>query len=395
MVNNLALLRRLGCESRVLLFSTEEHALTASDNGQLAQYCDGFIHGGCRKPQTSFSISSLIAHKLDFLIGGALGLRGRRYPFSMRYDAIGAERIIITEALRTEADFVVLPSFMLHYAKALADKGFKVIADAIDVLTDLTSSLLVNYGGKGRASKLGLLANHLASRSQERLYLPACVEIWATTEAEAVTLRRISRGVNSVVVGNCMDEDAVTPSPQTESHSVGFIGTYSMLPNVEAALFLAEKVFPHVLKHRPQARLRLAGAHMPSDAAARLSSFKHVELLGAVPDSKAFFDSCAVIALPIFVYGGTPLKLVEAMARGKAVVVNTLLGARAPVSDGQDLIIRDEPNAFAAAIVKLLKDPAERARLGGNARNTFLKVWSRKQAEVLLRQQSILARPLT
>ncbi len=393
MVNNLDLVRRLGCESRVLQFSTEERPLGDAARMELAKLCDGFALGGARWPQNAFSILSLVAHKADFLIRGGLGLRGRRYPFSMRYDAIGAERIVLKEAEDSNADYVVLPSFMVHYAERLSAAGFRVIADAIDVLTDLTASLLASYAAAGRAGRLGLQANYWASRTQEKEYLPLCTEIWATTANEAKALQRIAPRVNVVVVPNGMDERTVCPGRWVESDSVGFIGTYSMLPNVEAVFFLAEKVFPELLRLRPGARLRIAGAHMPVDMVSRLSRLGYVDLLGAVQDSRELFESCSVIALPVFVYGGTPLKLVEAMARGKAIVASSALAAKLPVSDGNDLLLRDDPASFAAAIASLMADKEQNERLGRNARETFIRIWSRANTEQVMRRTSALARP--
>ena len=392
MINNLDLIRRLGCESRILQFSTEERSLDDTARMELVTLCDDINFGGQRRPQGDFSIVSLVTHKADFLIQGGLGLRGRRYPFSMRYDAIDAERIILKEARDIKADYVVLPSFMVHYAGKLSAEGFCVIADAIDVLTDLTASLLAGYATAGRLGRLSLLANHWASRTQEKTYLPLCTEIWATTANEANALQQIAPHVNVVVVPNGMDERTVCPGRRVDTDSVGFIGTYSMRPNVEAACFLAEKVFPEVLRLRSNARLRIAGAHMPDDMASRLGRLAYVDLLGAVQNSSELFETCAVIALPVFIYGGTPLKLVEAMARGKAIVASSALAAKLSVSNGKDLLLRDDPASFASAIAALMADRKENERLGNNARETFLRIWSRENSEQVMRRSSILGK---
>jgi len=393
MVNNLDLVRRLGCETQVLQFSTEERSLDDAARKELAKLCDGITFGGHRRPQGDFSTVSLVVHKADFLIRGGLGLRGRRYPFSMRYDAIGAEGIVLKQAEAMSADYVIIPSVMVHYAERLSAAGFRVIADAIDVLSDLTASLLASYATAGRVGRLGLLANYWASRTQEREYLPLCTEIWATTANEAKALQRIAPHVNVVVVPNGMDEWTVCPGRWVETDSVGFIGTYSMPPNVEAACFLAEKVFPELLRLRPGARLRIAGAHMPDVMVSRLSRLGYVDLLGVVQDSRGLFESCSVIGLPVFVYGGTPLKLVEAMARGKAVVASTALAANLPVSDGHDLLLRNEPASFAEAVARLMENREENERLGRNARETFLRIWSRASTEQVMRRASVLVQP--
>jgi glycosyltransferase involved in cell wall biosynthesis len=390
MVSNLELVRRLGCFSALLYFSTEGRDPVPVKSTPLAQICDEVCHGGRRVPHSDFSTASLIGHKVDFLLRGALGLPGKRYPFSMSYDRIGAAEIILAEARRVEADFVILPSFMLHYAAPLKNSGFGVIADAIDVLTELTARFL-SACGKTAISRLGLYSNYLASRTQERVFLVQCSEVWATSPPEAKALARIAPGVNVVVVANSLDECVFQPGPLSTKEDVGFIGTYSSFPNLEAARFLAEQVFPIVPQKNPAARLKLAGANLPAAEETKLRGLGYVDLLGAVADSNELYSQCRVIALPVFVRGGVPLKIVEAFAREKAVVARPELVEGLAVRDGYDVLVRESSEDFAQAISSLLADDALCRRLGKNGRETFMRNWSRSHAEEILRRSSVLA----
>jgi glycosyltransferase involved in cell wall biosynthesis len=195
-----------------------------------------------------------------------------------------------------------------------------------------------------------------------------------------------------VVVPNSLDENAIQPAPASNEPVVGFIGTYSYAPNLQAALFLAEQVFPRVLGQCPNAVLRIAGANMPTDEATRLRTLKNVEVLGPVADSGRFMNGCAVLALPVFVRGGVPLKVIEAMARGKAVVASPELVGGLVIADGKDMLVRSAPGDFAAAIVSLLGDTLLRDKLGVHARSTFVRDFSISSAEALLRRNSELAR---
>lgn len=391
MVSNLELVHRLGCFSALLYFSTEGRDPLPIASTPLAQICNEVSHGGRRFPHANFSIASLISHKTDFLLNGALGLPGKRYPFSMSYDRIGAAEIIVAEASRIEADFVILPSFMLHYAQALNRSGFSVIADAIDVLTDLTARFLSTYA-KGAVSRLGLYSNYLASRAQERIFLPCCAEVWATSPAEAKVLAAIAPEVKVVVVANTLDERIFRPEPASPQENVGFIGTYSSAPNLEAAGFLAEQVFPCVLKKNPAARLKIAGANLPAGEETRLRRLDYVDIMGTVADSNELYSRCRVIALPVFVRGGVPLKIVEAFARERAVVASPQLVDGLEVCDGRDLLVREDPQDFAEAISLLLSDAPLCLRLAKNGRETFMRNWSRSCAEGVLRRFSVLAR---
>jgi glycosyltransferase involved in cell wall biosynthesis len=390
MVSNLELVHRLGCFSALLYFSTEGREPAPVDSTPLAQICDEVRHGGRRFPHADFPTLSLVLHKADFLVRGALGLPGKLYPFSTSYDRINAPEIILAEARRVQADFVILPSFMLHYAAPLKNGGVRVIADAIDVLTELTARFLSTYG-KGAVNRLGLYSNYLASRTQERVFLPLCSEVWATSPPEAAALARIAPSVNVVVVANSLDECVFQPGPATANENVGFIGTYSSFPNLEAARFLAEQVFPIVLQNNPAARLMLAGANLPAADETKLRSLRYLDLLGAVVESNELYSQCRVIALPVFVRGGVPLKIVEAFAREKAVVACPELVEGLGVRDGHDLLVREKREDFAQAISALLSDEGFCRRLGKNGRETFMRNWSRSHAEEILRRSSVLA----
>jgi glycosyltransferase involved in cell wall biosynthesis len=393
MAGNLQLVRRLGCFSSVLYFSTEasteERISVANDITFLAEVCDEIRHAGQRIPHDEFSPVVLLAHKADFLLRGALGMTGRRYPFSMSYDCMDAEELIAAEAEWVEADFVILPSIFMHYAIRLRALGFGVILDAPDVLTHLTASFLRHFTGRG--GKLGLWANHVACRTQQRVALPRCTELWATSPAEAEQFREIAPGTPTVVVPNCFDEEKMRPATQCNEPVIGFIGTYSYAPNLQAAELLAERVFPQVLDRCPAAVLKIAGQDMPLNTFARLKRMKNVEVLGKVEDSGRFMAECSVLALPVFVRGGVPLKLVEAMARGKAIVATPELAQNLAIIDGEDLLIRAGANLFSAALARLLCDSRLRQRLGVNARATFLREFSRARAESNLRRDSVLA----
>ena len=213
MAGNLELVHRLGCYSALLYFSTEGRQPIAVEATPLARICDEVRHGGLRFPHAGFSTASLVGHKIDFFLRGTLGIPGNRYPFSTSYDRIGAAEIILSEAERARADYVSLPSILAHYTTGLRKKGFGVIIDAADVLTNLSASFLKL---KGRGGRVGLYANYLSCRSQERLFLKHCSELWATSESEACDFRRISPGLRVIVVPNCLDETTILPGPAPE-----------------------------------------------------------------------------------------------------------------------------------------------------------------------------------
>jgi glycosyltransferase involved in cell wall biosynthesis len=388
MVNNLHLLRRLGCHIAAVYFSTEEHEISESDLDQLREVCHELFHGGKRMPQNAQSIASLAWDKTSYFIRGAMGWSGDRYPFSAAYDRIHAAAIILESAKRVHATFIALPLIFMHYASQLRAHGYQVILDASDVLSDLSRLFLKHFAGS--AGKLSLLANHLACRTQERLSLAHCSEIWVTSAAEAERFSQIAPGVPTVLVPNCLDESRICPKPNASQPVVGFIGTYSYQPNLQAAEFLVDEVFPQVLREIQTAKLLLAGVGLPPKTKKRFEHVPNVRMLGLVSDSSQFMAACHVLALPVRVRGGVPLKLVEALAHGRAIVAASETVRGVPVVPGRDLLSCDTAQEFASAVVALLRDSSLRERLENAARAVFTKHFSLSRAEQSIRSNSVL-----
>ena len=87
-----------------------------------------------------------------------------------------------------------------------------------------------------------------------------------------------------------------------------------------------------------------------------------------VDDVAPFIERAAAVVVPLRIGGGTRLKVVESMAKGKAIV-STRVGAEGiDVVDGEHLLLADEPQDFADAVERVLADRPLAARLGADAR---------------------------
>ncbi|HXG70626.1 MAG TPA: glycosyltransferase family 4 protein [Gemmatimonadaceae bacterium] len=147
-----------------------------------------------------------------------------------------------------------------------------------------------------------------------------------------------------------------------------FTGSLDWFPNIDAARYLVQQIWPLVIRARPDAELWLAGKD-PAPDVRELARAAGVSVV-ANPDSMLpLLRDAAVVAVPIRTGSGTKIKTVEAMAAGKAIVTTTLGCEGWDVADGTHVRRADGPEEFARALVALLGDPAERARMGTAARN--------------------------
>lgn len=103
--------------------------------------------------------------------------------------------------------------------------------------------------------------------------------------------------------------------------------------------------------------------------------------LGCISDSdlEGFYETADLVLSPIVTGTGSSVKVLEAFARGKAVV-STSVGLRGyPVADGREALVEDDQAVFPTRISLLARDAAERGRLGENARR-FAEAYDYRRA---------------
>jgi glycosyltransferase involved in cell wall biosynthesis len=139
-------------------------------------------------------------------------------------------------------------------------------------------------------------------------------------------------------------------------------------PNVDGVEYFCTQVWPAVKAEVSGARLRLVGRN-PDRRVQRWAS-SSIEVTGKVPSVLEHLHESAVVIVPLRIGGGTRLKIYEAMAAGKAVVSTTIGAEGLDVRNGKDIVLADDANAFAQAVILLLRDHELRKRYEKAAADT-------------------------
>ena len=142
-----------------------------------------------------------------------------------------------------------------------------------------------------------------------------------------------------------------------------FHGVLHYGPNLDAIRVLVDELLPRILRHQPATRVIVAGMNPPTYYAHPAVIFP-----GVVDDLAQHIVAADVAICPLRQGGGTRLKLLEYFAGGRAVV-STAKGAEGlRCRDGREILLREDPDAFATAVLQLLVDEGARRRLGAAAR---------------------------
>jgi sugar transferase (PEP-CTERM/EpsH1 system associated) len=211
-------------------------------------------------------------------------------------------------------------------------------------------------------------------RAYERRACLTADRVVAVSDTDAEALRKLVPGLELAVVPNGVDMDYYTaPVPPLAAQEgpgdldLVFTAKMDFRPNVDAVLWFSQSVLPLVRRESPETRFWAVGK-TPHARLAPLAKDPGVVLTGWVEDVRPYIAGAGLYVIPLRIGGGTRLKVLEAMAMGKAIV-STALGCEGfDLVPDQELVIAGEPAEFAAAVLDLLRDAERQERLGRAAR---------------------------
>ena len=235
-------------------------------------------------------------------------------------------------------------------------------------------------------------------RRQLKLWRRFETAAWRTVSC-VVTMsekdRALVSGTRAVTLPNGVDLRRFQPAARPpEPRRLLFVGSFSHLPNLMAAAFFLDEVWPHLR----DARLHIiAGARHQyfleyHAAHAKLNLPRPgVEVEGFVSDVREAYERAAVVVAPLVVSAGTNLKILEALACGRPVV-STLAGVNGlDLVAGRDFVLVHTAAEMAAAIEELLASPDQCRRLAAAGRRRMEEDYGWDE---IARRQSELYRAL-
>jgi glycosyltransferase involved in cell wall biosynthesis len=193
----------------------------------------------------------------------------------------------------------------------------------------------------------------------ERAALAGADAVLAVSDGDAARIREFAAPPRVVVVRNGVDARAFAPDPSVrrEAEEVLFVGSLDWRPNQDAVGWFLAEVWPRIRAKRPAASFVVVGRTPPPWFTAAVTAAPGARVAASVPDVRPFVARAAVSVVPLRIGGGSRLKICEALAM-ETPVVSTTVGAEG-LEIGDGAAIADGAEAFAAAVLSTLADPAE------------------------------------
>ncbi len=207
-----------------------------------------------------------------------------------------------------------------------------------------------------------------AFQRYERVLSPQFDAVTCTSDIDAKVFQQFCADDVVKVIPNGVDVSHYQPDFESEApaHLI-YIGSMDWYPNEDAVSFFADEVLPQVQKNVPDVKFSIVGGN-PSTQVQQLANREGVVVTGRVPEIKPYFAEATVFVVPLRIGSGTRLKILEALAMGKAVVSTSVGAEGLTLRDGEEILIADEPKDFAEAVIKLLTDPSLRKQIGEKGR---------------------------
>ena len=211
--------------------------------------------------------------------------------------------------------------------------------------------------------------------TQERMFrryertMGNCFDLVAcASEVDRELMERICPGLSANVIPNGVDTELYKPNHDDEEETaIIYTGSMDWFPNEDAAIYFIEEMLPMIQIKRPELKFYVVGQY-PSERLKRYNNRTGIVVTGRVDDVKPYIARAAVYVVPLRIGGGTRLKILEALAMGKAVVSTSVGAEGLNLTSGNEILIADEPTAFADTVVHLLNDKSMRRVLGDNGR---------------------------
>jgi len=345
-IRNFHVLRQLAQRARVWLIALADEAVTAETTIALQSLCERVeLIPVSRNAQKCRAITSA-------LLGGSLteGVFCSPRVLSLARKWTGeagfTAAIVSASGLAPYLPKLRIPSSFVDLVDVDSQKWFDFAA-----ATGVPKRWLYQFEGN-RVRKL------------ERDLLKWSKAVFLVSPAEAAMYDTFTHSGAATVATNGVDLDYFIPDWNLPTKpACAFVGAMDYLPNVDAAIWFANEVWPRIRAEIPDAEFRVIG-RKPTPAVLQLASLPGVTIVGPVPDVRPFVADCAAVVVPMRLSRGLQNKVLEALAMGKAVVAAPPALAALQTISGTHLLAAESVDDWVSAVVGLLRSPDRQHELG-------------------------------
>jgi glycosyltransferase involved in cell wall biosynthesis len=214
----------------------------------------------------------------------------------------------------------------------------------------------------------------------ERYEQTACAEFDTNFTVSALDRQRLLELVPAAradVIANGVDIEYFKPdgSPASAGNLLMASGM-NWFPNRDAVMYMCNEIWPLLTRQAPDLSWTVVGASPPQQVLDLAARDPRVTVTGFVNDVRPYLSGAEIYLCPMRDGGGTRVKILDALAMGKAIVATTMGCEGIDVTPDRNVLIANTPQEFAEQIQRLHNDPGLRQRLGQEARRLAADYYS-------------------
>jgi sugar transferase (PEP-CTERM/EpsH1 system associated) len=264
-----------------------------------------------------------------------------------------------------------------RYGLRLLDSGGSqppVVWDSVDCISHLFRQAAEQSNNRTRRWLTRIELERTARYESELIRRFAHVLVTSPVDREALLALPASAGKAApsiTVVRNGVDLDYFRPAPETvrEKATLVFSGKMSYHANVTMVLHLVREILPRVWEQRPDVRLLIVGKDPPREINELAHARQRIVITGTVPDIRPYLQRATLAVVPLVYGAGVQNKVLEAMACATPVIAYQPAVAALSARIGEDVIVAQNADEFAAQLICQLEDSDNRQRIGWNGRH--------------------------
>ena len=173
--------------------------------------------------------------------------------------------------------------------------------------------------------------------------------------------------------------------PFAQRQDLVFVGGFRHPPNVDAVRWFVAEAFPKIRAALPDVAFHCIGSHTPPEIEA-LAAIDGVIVHGHVPDIDPYMDGARIAVAPLRYGAGVKGKVNLSMAHGQPVIATRCAVEGMHLRDGEDVLVADDAEGFADAVIRLYRDEPLWTRLSRNGLDSVATHFSLDTARETVRR---------
>ena len=339
-----------GHDVTLLAFRRDNDSEAALEH--LRQYCVDIVTVPIRRSRLAD-----IGHLLRSVVSGEPWMITRDYQEAMM---VAVDQVVSQTAFDViQADQLWMAQYALMARQVSVKQHFvtpRLVLDQHNAMFLIPQRL----GESSRNWAIKLLMMREA-RVMKRYELQVCAKfdavVWVTDDDRAAFRPK----ADGTTIPICLDTSTKPLiAPHSQPCRVTFLGGLHWPPNAAGVTWFVEQVWPLVVEQAPDATLTVIGKNPPKSIDGAVGQ---VEATGYVDDPTPLLSETAAFIVPLHAGGGMRVKIIDAWSWGVPIVSTTIGAEGIAYQHDKHLMIADEPQPFADAVVALLKNGAKRAEL--------------------------------